>query len=160
MPFRFQLEGLLRIRRLVEQQARQRLDESMMHVRTLERTLNQATVWSERTAQARVSSKVLPAAEMLFIESVLRQTREAIAQCQQKKAKEEQRAAELRTAYLQARRERKTIGTLRENALHEFESEEARREQDDLDEVFLGKLLHSRNSTQQANDRVIPKSNP
>ena len=52
-----------------------------------------------------------------------------------RKQEEEQRAAELRAAYLQARRERKTVSTLRENALREFQTEQSRREQAEMDEI-------------------------
>ncbi len=66
------------------------------------------------------------------------------------KQEEEQRAAELRADYLFARRERKTVSTLRENALRQFQTEQSRRQQSELDEMFLGKLLRSRNGAQQA----------
>ncbi len=53
-------------------------------------------------------------------------------------------------AYLDARRERKTVSTLRENALRQFQAEQSRRDQSALDEMFLAKLIHSRNATRQS----------
>lgn len=150
MQFRFQLEGLLRVRLLLERQARERLDETMMRVRFLEHSLAEATEWSRKTAAVCSSRNRIPAAELQFIESILRQTQAAIAHCQDQKEEEDERAAELRADYLFARRERKTVGTLRENALRQFQTEQARRQQSELDEMFLGKLLRSRNGAQQA----------
>jgi flagellar export protein FliJ len=147
MRFQFRLEGLLRVRRLLERQARGRLDESLLCVRGLEHSLAEAAAWKQRTVKLRAAQKILPAAEVQFIESILRQTQEAIHQCQLQKQAEEQRAAELRTAYLDARRERKTVSTLRENALRQFQVEQLRLDQHELDEIYLGKLIHSRNAS-------------
>lgn len=144
MRFHFQLAGLLRVRSLLERQARERLDQSLTRIRALERRLALAHEWSEKTARIRASKKRLPATELQFIESVLHQTRRAIAQCQQQKLAEEERAVALRAAYLKARRELETLSTLRDNALHQFQIEQSRREQSELDETFLGKLLHAR----------------
>jgi flagellar export protein FliJ len=160
MPFRFQLEGLLRVRRLLEGQARERLDESMMHIRALEHSLAEAGEWSRKTAGMRSSGKCLPAAELQFVESVLRHTQDAIAHCELKKQDEEKRAAELRANYLISRRERKTVSTLRENALRQFQTEQRRRQQSELDEIFLAKLLHARNIGQHALANVRDELNP
>ncbi|HVJ05319.1 MAG TPA: flagellar export protein FliJ [Candidatus Saccharimonadales bacterium] len=148
MPFHFQLEGLLRVRRLLERQARERLGASMSRVSSLERRAADATQWVQNTERARAESAGLPAAELRFIESVLSQTQKAITNCERQKQAEEQQAAKLRAAYLGARRERKTVGTLREHALQQFSAEESRREQSALDEVFLGKLVRLRNGAQ------------
>jgi flagellar export protein FliJ len=150
MRFQFQLEGLLRVRRLLEQQARERLDESMSTLRSLDHRLAQASEWSRNTACARSTSAPIPAAELQFIESVLLQANMAIADCSRRKQAEEQRAAELRYAYLDARLERKTVDTLRNNALRLFQIEQARHEQSALDEIFLGKLIYSRNAVTHA----------
>jgi flagellar export protein FliJ len=146
MRFQFRLEGLLRVRRLLERQARGRLDESLLCVQGLEHSLAEAAAWKQQTVKLRSAQKLLPAAEVQFIESTLRQTDEAIRQCQLRKQAEEQRAAELRAAYLNARRERKTVSTLRENALRQFQVEQLRRDQRDLDELYLGKLIYSRHA--------------
>lgn len=160
MQFHFQLEGLLHVRRLLEQQARQRLDESMMRIHALDQNLALAMVWSERTARTCMPKKELPAAEVQFIECVLRQTREGIARCRRQKLAEEQRAVQLRAAYLEARRDRKTVSTLRDRALRQFEVEESRREQNDLDEIFLGKLVRSQNNAHLPSGLASPESNP
>jgi flagellar export protein FliJ len=160
MRFRFRLEGLLRVRRLLERQKREHLDESMMRLRAFEHRLSEAAQWSRQTADIRSSNQSLPAAELQFIESVLRQTQEAIACGQQQKQSEEQRAAELRALYLDARRERKTVGTLRENALRQFQAEQSRREQSVLDEIFLEKLIRSRNTALQSSTDPNPEPNP
>lgn len=148
MQFQFRLEGLLRVRRLLEQQARGRLDESLLCIQGLEHSLADAAGWKRQTAKLRSVQKVLPAAEVQFIESTLRQTEQAIRQCQLQKQAEERRAAELRNAYLDTRRARKTVGTLRENALRQFQVEQLRRDQRELDEIYLGRLIYSRNAVE------------
>jgi flagellar export protein FliJ len=146
MRFHFQLDGLLRLRRLLEREARERLDESLMRIHALQHSLSEAQHWSDETSQILAGKDTLPACELQFADSVLRQTKAAIRQRKRTKEVEEERAAELRQAYLVARRERKTVSTLRENALRQFQIEQARREQSALDEMFLGKLIHSRNA--------------
>ncbi len=159
MSFRFQLEGLLRLRRLLEDQARQRLEESILHIRALEHRLAEAADWSRKTARSRAAEKLVPAAEVQFIESILRQTQQAIHYQQHEKQLEEQRASHLRAAYVNARRERETLSTLRENALRRFHAEQSRRQQSELDEIFLAKLIHSRKGSPQA-ETTTPQPNP
>ena len=160
MRFHFPLEGLLRVRKLLEDQARERLEESMMRVSALEHRLAEAAEWGRQTAASYASPKSLPAIEMQFIESILHQTREAIAQCRRQKWAEEQRAAQLRSAYLQARRERKTVSTLRDNALRQFQIEQSRRQQAEMDDRYLGKLLHSRHAAQHDSSGNQPGASP
>jgi flagellar export protein FliJ len=148
MRFHFPLEGLLRVRQLLEDQAREHLEESLMRIAALDHRLAEAVQWSRQTAATCACPKPLPAIEMQFIESILRQTRDAIAECHRRKQTEEERATQLRAAYLLARRERKTVSTLRDNALRQFQIEQSRRQQAEMDDHFLGKLLHSRNNAQ------------
>ena len=144
MAFEFQLEGLLRVRRLFEQQAQQRLDESMMRLRGLERKLQDAIAWSAKTAGIAASAQSLPAAELIYIDNVLRQVRRAIERLRIKLQEEERRAIELRAAYLKARRERRMVSALRDDARRRYELEVERREQDEVDEIFLRNLSHAR----------------
>jgi flagellar export protein FliJ len=160
MRFHFPLEGLLRVRKLLEDQACERLEESMMRIGALERSLAEAEQWSRETARICSSKKPLPAIEVQFIESILHQTREAIAQCRRQKQAEEQCAAELRAAYLLARRERKTVSTLHDNALRQFQIEQSRRQQAEMDDHFLGELLYSRHSAQQGKAGAQPEGKP
>jgi flagellar export protein FliJ len=154
MRFHFQLEGLLRVRRLLERQARDRLEKTMMRVHALEHSLADAQRWSQSTARIITSKSLLPACELQFAESALRQAQRGILQCQLQKEAAEQQAAELRSAFLLAQRERMTVSTLRENALQQFQIEQARREQSALDEMFLGKLIHSRNADRSGSEAV------
>jgi len=149
MRFRFPLEAVLRLRRLLEEQARERLDEATSQLRAIEHNLATAIEWSRNTATMRSSTTHLPAAELQFIESVLSQTQQAIADCQHRKQLAGQRADQLRSAYRERRRARETVSILRENALRQFQLEQSRREQSEMDEIFLGRLVHTRNAAQQ-----------
>jgi flagellar export protein FliJ len=155
MRFQFQLEGLLHVRYLLERQAQQRLNQAVMRIRSLENSLADAERWGEQAAQARTQKQLLPACELLFVDSVLHQSRQAIVQGQLLKEEEEQRASTLRATYLKARHERKTVSTLRDNALRQFQAEQSRREQSRLDDMFLGKLVHARNTGQKVS-ALIP----
>ncbi len=146
MRFHFQLEGLLRVRRLLERQASERLDQSLMRLHALEHSLAEARRWHLHTARIRSSRNFLPACELHFVESVLHQAQEAIRQCELRKEAAERATTELRNAYLEVRRARKTLSTLREQAFRQFQWEQDRREQSSLDETFLGKLVHTRNA--------------
>jgi flagellar export protein FliJ len=123
----------------------------MMRIGALERSLAEAAQWSRETARICSPQKSLPAIKLQFIESILLQTREAIAQCHRQKQEEEQRAAQLRAAYLLTRRQRKTVSTLRDNALRQFQIEQSRRQQAEMDDLYLGKLMRSRNGAQPEN---------
>jgi flagellar export protein FliJ len=153
MRFRFPLEGVLRIRRLLEEQARKRLDESMSQLRALERSLTEAIAWKRETATICSSNKQLPGAEVQFIEAVLLQTEQAITNCQRRKQLQETHSAHLRSVYLEARREHETVSILYENALRQFQAEQSRREQSELDEIFLGNLIRTRNASLQPVER-------
>jgi flagellar export protein FliJ len=159
MRFHFPLEGLLHVRSLLEDQARDRLEQCMMRIGALEHSLAEAHEWSEKTARIRSSKKRLPATELQFIEAVLRQTETAIGQCLQQKQQEEERARVLRAAYLLARRDRKTVSTIRDNALRQYEIEQSRRLQSEMDEVFLGKLLHQHNRVRLAPTEASAEEN-
>lgn len=161
MNFHFQLEGLLRVRRLLERQAREHLDESLMRLHALEHSLAEARRWHLQTTRIRCSKNFLPASELQFVESVLRQAQEAIRQCEHHKETAERRTVELRNIYLEARRARKTVSTLREHALRQFQIEQARREQSALDEMFLGTLVHTRNAgtIQESRQAILAAGN-
>jgi flagellar export protein FliJ len=158
MRFQFQLEGLLRVRLLLERQARERFEESIMRLHALEHRLAEAAQWSRDTAAQGSSQKGVAAAELQFIEAVLRQAQEAIAQGERQKQVEERRAADLQTAYLDARRERKTVGTLRKNAFRQFLAEQSRRDQSALDDAFLAKLIHTRNTARPSSPEANPEA--
>jgi flagellar export protein FliJ len=127
---------VLRIRRLMEEQAQRRLGECLIRIRAAERRLAEAEAWSEATARACHKTR-LPAAEWGFVDMVLRRTQEAIREHRRQLQAEERRATELRSAYLKARIERRKLSSLREQAWKLYEAETARREQDELDEAFL-----------------------
>ena len=160
MKFHFPLEGLLRVRCLLEEQARERLEQCLMRIGSLERRLAEAQQWSLQTARICSSEKNLPAIEMQFVNGILSQTQEAMTRCYRQKQEEEERAGQLRAIYLLARRERKTVSTLRENALRQHQMEQARRQQAEMDDLFLGKLVYSRIAAPQERSEALPEGIP
>jgi flagellar export protein FliJ len=158
MRFHFQLEGLLRVRRLLERQARERLDESLLRLQAIEHSLVEARRWHLQTARIRASRNFLPACELQFVESVLHQAQEAIRQCEHRKEEAERETVESRNTFLEARRARKTVSTLREHAFRQFQIEQARREQSTLDEMFLGKLVDARNATSDPTENPLDET--
>ena len=157
MRFYFQLDGLLRVRRLLEDRARERLDQSMLKIRNLEHRAVETSAWLRATAEASTAAETTSAAELRFIAAILKQSGKAMEECVRKKDAELQNAEVLRAAYLRARREREMIARLRENALRKFNLEESRREQSALDEASLVKLIISRN-LRQADEKDAPSA--
>jgi flagellar export protein FliJ len=155
MGFHFPLEGLLRVRRLLEEQSERRLQESLMRIGALEHSLDEATRWSQQTARLCAANQRLPAVEAQFIDRILRRTAEAMAACRHQLQSEQERASQLRAAYLRARREREMVSTLREQALERWEREQARRTQAEMDDRYLGKLVYGRTQA-HAGEEVAP----
>jgi len=149
MRFEFQLEGVLRVRTLLENQARERLESSISHMHALEQSLHYAHLWREKTEQVLARKAFLPACEFQFVEMALRQASEAIQNCERLKKEAEAETSVLRDRYLSARRDRETLSTLRDRALSEFNMELARREQASLDDIFAGRSVYLRTLQEQ-----------
>lgn len=151
MSFRFQFEVVLRVRDLLERQALADLERSLARLRFLQHSLDAAETWARTTARERAGATQLPAQELHFVEDALRQARAAMRECERFIVEEEARVQALRAAYLAARSRREIVSILRDNAAHAYQQEMTRREQAQVDEMFLTRFGPSR--SQQAEER-------
>jgi flagellar export protein FliJ len=147
MRFRFALEAVLRVRRIREDQQRNLLLAANAECDRIRRQLA-AVEQDESQRRAMVSQQIASGiwgAELKFDSDCRRQTkilRERILLQLQEAGK---RAGQEREKYLSLRRDRRAIEALRDSAQQQFESEQRRREQLWLDEIYL----LSRGRTQQ-----------
>ncbi|MGB8060865.1 MAG: flagellar FliJ family protein [Candidatus Sulfotelmatobacter sp.] len=139
MPFRFPLQALLHLRQSLEHQQELRLRAANQQVARVRHALEQL---DDRIRQTQtLSSQYLAAgttgAELSFLRST-----EGLLQAQQQEVEYELlRCQHLREqqerVFRQARRERETFESLRDEQLRTYEREQARREQRRLDDLFL-----------------------
>jgi flagellar export protein FliJ len=152
MRFHFPLDGVLHVRLLLEEQARERLETCLLKLRAVEHRMSEGRRWRERSARVRARMKKLPAIELQFVEHVLGQADVALSRLEAARVELARQASELRAVYLGAHRERETLSTLREAALVRHRADELRREQRALDEFHLGKMLRARGEARLATD--------
>jgi len=139
MAFRFPLEVLLRVRQGLERQHELRLQEANYRVAMLgqqiEDTHSEMQNISDRRRPQLESG--ISAAELQFdvlCRAVLSERRHTLEkQLVEAKALRHARSED----FLQARRQREVIDTLRHHQLQDYQQEEARQDQRRLDDLFL-----------------------
>ena len=139
MAFRFSLEAVLRLRQGMEHQQELRLRTAHQHVarvrhgiERIDHALGEAEQLSRRALASGTTS-----AELLFAlqsEAALRQYREKLGAELTRLGKLRDQQAEI---FRQARRERETIESLRDQQLREYKREALRREQRRVDDLYL-----------------------
>lgn len=149
MPFLFSLQTLLRLRELNEQaelQTLQSLAAQVAAVRADIESLTEATEEQKR-AMCRDSLGGLSGADLQFQtlrEAASRQRHIQLAE----KLKELEKAREAQQeSYRQARKERETLSTLREQHLEAYKQEQLRRTQRELDDTFLIRYSRDKRAT-------------
>jgi flagellar FliJ protein len=145
MPFHFALAAVLRYRESIEQReylALERIQQQIARVeQQIRHTEDQFSVAVQKRAEE--LARGIRAAEMQSAygyEKALEQQRESLrAQWQALKLKWRQQL----TSYEQARRNRETLGKLREKQLEVFNREQAKRGQAVIDDLFLSRRKRS-----------------
>jgi flagellar export protein FliJ len=145
MPFRFPLEAVFHFRKSVEHQHELRLraaNQQVARVRHVLEHLDQ-NIGQLRDANSRQLTAGTTSAEMMFA------LRREAAQLQQRAELERElaRVENLRDQqqkiFRQARRAREIFESLRQHQLEAYQRETARREQRELDDLFLIRRAHS-----------------
>jgi flagellar export protein FliJ len=148
MAFRFPLEALLRVRQGLERQHELRLQEANHQVAMLRQQIENVCRDAENiVAQRRPQLESgVSAAELHFdvlCRSILNERRDAL----EKQLVESEALRRTRSeGFLQARRQREVVDTLRLHQLQEYEQQEARQEQRRLDDLFLLRRAYLRRS--------------
>ncbi len=133
--FRFRLEGLLRLRRVRERQARRELAQALRAVREAEERCQTARA-AVQEAEARVRDAQDAAALRWWGEAVELRRRQ-LAQAERAHDEASQRASALWARFLQVRQDRKVVEQVRQRRWKVHQREQLRREQALLDELVL-----------------------
>lgn len=140
MAFRFPFASVLRLRALLERHRLAELERSLAHLHAMQHCVQEAEDWKQRSARGLAGTGIAPARELQFVTETLARTDEAIHLFQARIDEEKKRSEELRRAYLDARRQREIVSTLRDNAARVYHLEMLRREQAAIDEMYLSRL--------------------
>lgn len=139
MPFRFPLQALLNVRHSIEHQQELRLRAANQLVARVRHALEQldGRIAQTHTLSSQDLARGTTGAELFFL-----QTMEGSLQAQRKELEHElQRSQHARDqqerVFRQARRERETFETLRSRQLRDYLRDQSRREQRQLDDLFL-----------------------
>lgn len=139
MPFRFSLEAVLHFRRSLERQQEQRLRAANQQVARGQQGMEQIDV-RRRGLQAEQTRDLVAgvtAAELRFglqcEAELLRQRREL----EQQLGRLRQWRDQQREIFQQARRARQTLENIREQQWKQYQQDASRREQRNLDDLFL-----------------------
>jgi flagellar export protein FliJ len=133
--FRFPLEGLLRVRRVRERQARRELADALRSLREAEARCEAIRATVREAEAAVVQSQA--AAELRAWAEVLDARRRDLHVAEEDRAQRAQRADELWARFLQARRERKAVSQVRSRRWRQYQQELARRQQTEADDLAL-----------------------
>jgi flagellar export protein FliJ len=146
MAFRFPLEVLLRLQRSVERQrelllqvANARVDQATLQIEQVESWIR---AYSDRQAQGLQTG--MNAAEMHFAERCHEVLKDYKQSLEAELSKLEKIRAERRSAFEEARRQREVTHSLRERQLQAYRSEVRRREQRQVDDMFVMRRAPSR----------------
>jgi flagellar export protein FliJ len=146
MAFRFALAPLLRLRRSIERQRALQMQEASLQVSRAQETLAQLERFLSDSAQSDSAGLIAgcTAAELQFA-SVLRENllhyRHELQSDIRKLELLRQQAA---SAYHQAYREREVLETLRARQRRDYQQEQLRRQQQELDATYLLQRWHRR----------------
>jgi flagellar protein FliJ len=146
MAFHFPLEAVFHFRKSVEHQQELRLRAANQQVARVRHLLDQLDdhLRQAQTRQSRELSAGTTAAELRFAlerEASLRQQRQDV---ERELLRLENLRDQQQRIFRQARRERETFESLRDQQRREYERNAARREQRQLDELFLQRQAYTR----------------
>ena len=139
MPFRFPLQALLHLRQSVEHQQELRLRAANQQVARVCHALEQldGRICHTQTLYSQYLAAGTTAAELAFLQTTedllharRREVEHELLRCQHARDQQER-------IFRQARRERETFESLRDEQFRDYQGNQARREQRQLDDLFL-----------------------
>jgi flagellar export protein FliJ len=146
MAFHFPLQAVLHFRQSVEHQQELRLRAANQQVARARHLIDQIDTRLQQiqTRQSQDMNSGISGAELRFAilcEATLRQQRQAL---QNELVRLQKLRDEQQKIFQQARRERETFESLRDLQLHTYQCDAARREQRQLDDLFLMRQAYLR----------------
>lgn len=139
MAFQFSLAALLRFRQSLEQRQETLLRQANQQVAGLRHTI-EALERAARDVSARDAQELasgLRASELHFSQLRRGIVQQHLARLKNELAAAQEIQSQRRLAFQKARQEREAVDTLRERQLQSFHEQELRREQRQLDDLFL-----------------------
>ena len=151
MPFRFPLEAVLHLRQSLEHQQELRLRAAHQQVARVRHLISQIEAHARQMQVQHAQTLIAgtTSAEMQFALQCERRLGEHRQILHQELARLEKLRDAQQHAYQQARRERETFESLRDRQRHEYERETLRREQRELDDLFLLRRAYLRRRTER-----------
>jgi flagellar export protein FliJ len=149
MPFRFPLEAVLHFRKSIEHQQELRLRAANQQVGRIRHLIEQIDYGISQLHAGRIREMDLgtTAAELRFTlqkESDLRQHRVSL---DRELARLETLRDQQQIIFRQARQERETFDSVRDQQLREYELDRTRREQREMDDLFLMRQAYRRRTS-------------
>lgn len=133
--FRFPLDGLLRLRRLREQNSRRELAEALRALRDAETTCQAARTLVREAEHRLVEGR--HACELRAWAEALERRRQQLADAERLREEVARRTEALWARFLQLRRDRKAVEQVRQRRWRLYQRELGRREQAQADEFAL-----------------------
>ena len=146
MPFHFPLQAVFHFRQSIEHQQELRLRAANQQVSKVRHLLDQIDE-RIRQVQTRESQELgagTTSAELRFALSCEASLRQQRQEAQRELSRWQNLRDQQQKIFQQARRERETFESLRDHQLREYERDAARREQRQLDDLFLLRRAHLR----------------
>jgi flagellar export protein FliJ len=146
MPFRFPLEAVLHFRKSVEHQQELRLRAANQHVTRVRHLIEQIERRLQEAGNSRAGqlSSGTTAAELQFSLACESALSAQIPDLRRELARLRTLRDQQQRVYQQARREREILENLRNGQFDEYKREAARREQRQLDDLFLMRRAYLR----------------
>jgi flagellar export protein FliJ len=146
MPFRFALAPILRLRQSIERQRTLQLQEANLRVSRAQDTLAQMEGFLSRSAESEATALRTgwPAAELQFAAVLRRNMQRYRQELQSEVRKLELLRQKSLAEYHEAYRDREVLETLRARERREYQEEQSRRQQQELDSAYLLQRWHHR----------------
>jgi flagellar FliJ protein len=142
MPFRFSLAAVLRLRQTVEERDKLALEQIQHEIVQLTQLLEQIDVEKNKDAQTRQQELTsgIPAAHVVAVEADRQRLEQTQKQLQQQLVELRAVREKRLLLYQDSRRKREVMSELRSQQWETYETEESRRQQKVLDDIFLSRL--------------------
>lgn len=160
MPFRFPLQALLHLRQGIEHQQELRLRAANQLVSRVRHGLEQidSRIRQTQTLSAQSLASGTTGAELSFLQTEdgllhaqRQQLEHELLRCQHMRDQQER-------VFLQARRERETFESLRSERVRDYRRDQGRREQRQLDDLFLMRKTYLEGGTRNVQISKSEKS--
>lgn len=141
MSFKFSFAAVLRFRQTLEERDKLALERIQHEIARLTRLLEQVEIEKAKDARTRELelSGGIPAAHILAIEAARQRLQQSKKQLEEQLGKLRAEREKKLLAYNTSRRNREMLSELRQQQWEEYESQEARRQQKIMDDLFLSR---------------------